>query len=84
MKNVIKCKTTATITMTVDELIDGLEGDLSPIVAMLESKGYEVTKKEPVNEDEKIIHAICDRFGLSYYTDKDTVLQLFKTEILNA
>jgi hypothetical protein len=70
--------------MTADEVLDSLEGDFAGIIEALEERGFEVKKKEHTSDNDKVIHAICDRFGLSYHTDKNTILELFRSEILRA
>ena len=72
------------VEMTADEVLDSLSGDYSGIIEALEERGFEVKNKDFTNDNDKVIHAICDRFGLSYHTDKNTILELFRSEILRA
>jgi len=80
----ITITTEAKVTLTPEELLAGIHGGLQGLIELVESNGFEVKKKEHTSDNEKVIHAICDRFGLSYHTDKNTILELFRSEILRA
>ena len=63
--------------------------DEDDVVEYLECRGYTIMSKsktgnQSINtmEDDQIINAICDKFGMAYTSSKIDILNAFKDKVL--
>ncbi len=82
MSITITIHTDAQVRMTVDEILDGMENGIQPIIEGIKSRGYEVTEKTTTSPEEKILQSVCDLHGISYFSYKEEILEVFKSQIL--
>ena len=74
--------TTSKIVLTPEELISGFQGGVQGIIQLIEGEGYEVAAQSTASPEEKILQSVCDLHGLSYFSDKEEILEVFKSQIL--
>lgn len=78
----ITITTTTKIVLTPEELISGFQGGVHGLIDLIKCEGYEVTAQSTASPEEKILQAVCDLHGLSYFSNKEEILEVFKTQIL--